>query len=44
MRRAYNCKRMRDATVNVEASRLMDHPRIDDPGRMALVHGEDDVL
>ena len=27
-RQAYNCKRTSDATVNVEASRLMDHPRI----------------
>jgi phage terminase small subunit len=27
-RQAYNCTRMSDATVNVEASRLMDHPHI----------------
>ena len=27
-REAYDCKCMRDVTVHVEASRLMDHPRI----------------
>ena len=27
-REAYNCQRMSDATVNVEASRLMDQPHV----------------